>query len=225
MDPRSALQTALGYTFTQPDRLLMALTHSSFANEHDLLHHNERLEFLGDAVLGLCVSWALYARFPEAREGDMTRLRSRLISSPFLAGIAQEIGLEACLILGKGEESQGGRQREALLSDALEAVLGAVFEDGGFAGVSSVVEHLYAAHWPEDVEHSLRKDYKTRLQEFTQRTHKERPIYMLAGGSGPEHAKTFEVRLFLPDGRTFGGTGPNVKRAEQEAARLALEQS
>lgn len=225
MNPRSALQVALGYTFTQPDRLLMALTHSSFANEHDLPHHNERLEFLGDAVLGLCVSWALYTRFPDAREGDMTRLRSRLISSPFLADIAQEIGLERCLMLGKGEENQGGRQREALLSDALEAVLGAVLEDGGFAAVNTVVEHLYAAHWPEDAEHALHKDYKSRLQEFTQRTHKERPVYMLAGGSGPEHAKIFEVRLFLPDGRTFGGAGPSVKRAEQEAARLALEQS
>lgn len=218
-----ALETALGYVFMRPELLRMALTHSSFANEHGLPHHNERLEFLGDAVLALCVSASLYARFPQAREGDMTRIRSHLVSSPFLAKVAQELCLEHYLMLGKGEENQGGRQREALLSDALEAILGAVFEDGGFMAVSGVLEHILREHWPAHAERVLHKDYKTLLQEATQRTHKERPVYMLASSSGPEHAKCFEVRLFLPDGRTFAATGPSVKRAEQETARMALE--
>lgn len=222
MESYSRLEAVLGYTFVRPETLHTALTHSSFANEYGLPQHNERAEFLGDAVLELCVSFALYTRFPQAREGDLTRLRSSLIRGPFLAKIAREIGIVLYLKLGKGEDDQGGRQREALLADAVEAVLGAVFEDGGFAAANSVVERLFAPHWPTCLEHVLHKDYKTLLQEATQRAHKERPIYMLAGDRGPEHAKTFEVRLFLPDGRSFSATGPSVKRAEQEAARLAL---
>lgn len=220
----STIEAALGYVFQRQELLRTAITHSSWANESNSgISHNERLEFLGDAVLELCISWELFTRFPDAREGDMTRLRSRLVSTRALAELAHELGLERCLKLGRGEESQGGRTRDTLLSDALEAVLGAVFEDGGHEAASAVVNHIFQSRWPQGLEHTPVKDFKTRLQEATQRTHKDRPIYALVGSHGPEHAKCFEVRLELPDGHTFTAQGPSLKRAEQEAARLALE--
>ena len=222
--PASAdLERALGYVFRDPALLAAALTHSSFANEADGVGpHNERLEFLGDAVLTLCVSSELYARFPDAQEGDMTRLRSRLVNASFLAGLAREIGLDAHLRLGRGEENQGGRKRDALLENTLEAVLGAVYEDGGFAPARELVRRLFAGHWPHALLRECRKDFKTRLQEITQKKYRELPAYTLNAGYGPEHAKLFEVCLLLPDGRSFIATGPSVKRAEQEAARNAL---
>lgn len=218
------LENTLGYTFGNPALLRTALTHSSWANENGgTAAHNERQEFLGDAVLELCVSWELFTRFSQAREGDLTRMRSRLVSTGALAELARELGLERSLLLGRGEESQGGRDRDTLLSDALEAVLAAVFEDGGHAAACRVVGHIFRNRWPQAVERTPGKDFKTRLQEATQRTHKDRPVYVLVGSHGPEHAKCFEVRLDLPDGTSFTASGPSLKRAEQEAARVALE--
>lgn len=220
----SAIERALDYRFRNRALLHMALTHSSWANENaDSTMHNERQEFLGDAVLELCVSWELFTRFPEAREGDLTCLRSYLVSSPALAERAREVGLDGCLRLGRGEESQGGRCRDALLGDALEAVLGAVFEDGGHAAACHAVGHIYRHHWPDSLERDPAKDFKTHLQEVTQRIHKDRPVYVLVGSHGPEHAKRFEVRLDLPGGMSFTADGPSLKRAEQEAARAALD--
>lgn len=217
-------ETMLGYTFNNPDLLSVALTHSSWVNEHGGgASHNERLEFLGDAVLELCVSSELFLRFPLAREGVLTRMRSRLVSAQFLAGLARELGLDRSLRLGRGEESQGGRQRDALLSDALEAVLGAVYQDGGHDAARRVVGHIFRRCWPCVAESPSGKDFKTRLQETTQRLHKDRPVYVLIGSSGPEHAKCFNVRLDLPGGPSFTASGPSLKRAEQEAARAALE--
>lgn len=218
-----AVEKILAYTFRQDDLLHMALTHSSWANENGTLNHNERQEFLGDAVLELCVSWELFSRFPAAREGDMTRLRSRLVSTTALADLARDLGLEQCLLLGKGEEIQGGRHRDTLLSDALEAVLGAVFEDGGFEAARQVVQHIFADRWPSTVEHTPHKDCKSRLQEIVQSTYKDRPLYVLLESRGPEHAKEFLVRLELPGGQVFTANGPSLKRAEQEAARMALQ--
>lgn len=219
----TAIEDIFAYTFTQESLLQSALTHSSWANENGSLNHNERQEFLGDAVLELCVSWELFTRFPTAREGDMTRLRSRLVSTTALADLARDLGLETCLLLGKGEESQGGRHRDTLLSDALEAVLGAVFEDGGFAAARKVVGHIFRHRWPTSLECTPHKDYKTRLQEIMQCTFKDRPIYALLATQGPEHAKEFLVRLNLPNGQHFNASGPSLKRAEQEAARKALQ--
>lgn len=218
------VETILAYKFSQPDLLQMALTHSSWANENGSLNHNERQEFLGDAVLELCVSWELFTRFPGAREGDMTRLRSRLVSTTALAALARDLGLEQCLMLGKGEESQGGRHRDTLLSDALEAVLGAVFEDGGFVAARQVVQHIFRERWPTTLEHNPHKDFKTRLQEVVQCVYKDRPVYTLLETRGPEHAKEFLVRLDLPGGQVFSASGPSLKRAEQEAARSALQE-
>jgi len=217
-----ALERELGYVFRDAALLAAALTHSSFANEAEGGRHNERLEFLGDAVLSLCVSSELFALFPEAQEGDLTRLRSDLVNTSSLAALAREIGLDSHLRLGRGEESQGGRSRDTLLGDAFEAVLGAVYEDGGFAPVRELVRRLFAGRWPRTPGRESQKDCKTQLQEVIQQTYRERPVYTLHASHGPEHAKLFEVRLLLPDGQSFVAEGPSLKRAEQEAARNAL---
>ncbi len=218
------LQESIHYRFRQVKLLETALTHSSHANEHGgETEHNERLEFLGDAVLELCVSERLFAQFPCAREGNLTRMRARLVSKPSLAELARELQLDAYLLLGKGEESQGGRDRHSLLSDALEAVLGAVFLDGGYARALEVVDVLFASRWPAEPEGGKSRDYKSRLQELTQKRFRERPVYSLAGSNGPEHAKVFTVHLALPDGQSVSADGPSVKRAEQKAAGLALK--
>lgn len=218
------MEAVLGYSFNDSNLLLNAITHSSWANEHEsAARHNERLEFLGDAVLELCVSAELFRRFPDAREGALTEMRARLVGARPLAALARSLGLDRCLRLGRGEESQGGRGRDALLSDALEAIFGAVYLDGGHDAACRVVERVFGRHWAGVAESVPGKDFKTRLQEATQRMYKERPVYALVGSSGPEHAKRFDVRLELPDGRSFTASGPSLKRAEQEAARVALE--
>ncbi|MCK9238974.1 ribonuclease III [Desulfocurvus sp.] len=217
------LQEVISHRFSQVKLLETALTHSSFANEHEEADRdNERLEFLGDAVLELGVSEMLYERNPEAPEGELTRMRARLVSEPALAALARELGLDGLLRLGRGEELQGGRTRDALLADAFEAVLGAVFLDGGFAAARGVVRGIYARRLPGPGETRRVKDAKSRLQELTQKDFRERPAYALLGGSGPDHAKVFEVELTLPDGTRLRATGPTVKKAEQDAAARAL---
>ena len=217
-----ALQMAISYRFEQVKLLNLALTHSSYANER-ACGHNERLEFLGDAVLELAVSEELYRRFPDAPEGALTKLRAKLVNMPSLAEMARKLSLASLVYLGKGEEVQGGRDRDSLLSDACEALIAAVFLDGGFDAAKRVVNTLYAGSWPEEVGIPKERDAKSRLQELTQKEHGERPVYRLLGSSGPEHEKLFEVELTLPDGQIILAKGPSVKKAEQIAARQALE--
>ncbi|MBD5539237.1 MAG: ribonuclease III [Desulfovibrio sp.] len=218
------LAAKLGHSFRRPELLEQALTHSSWANERGAGGaHNERLEFLGDAVVELCVSSELFRRFPKLREGELTRLRAHLVSTRGLARRARELGLDAHLRLGRGEEQQGGRDRDAILSDALEAVLAAVYEDGGFAAARDAVARIFAGHWPADAGAPQARDYKSRLQEAVQHLFGTMPVYTQAATSGPEHAKHFQVRLTLPDGRDFAGQGTSCKKAEQDAARCALE--
>lgn len=217
------LQERLGYHFADRRLLQRALTHSSFVNESPAGgEHNERLEFLGDAVLELCVSAELFARFPDLREGGLTRLRSRLVSCEALAGLARETGLDEAILLGRGEEAQGGRRRAALLCDAMEAVLGAVFLEGGYAAAGRVVGRLYESRWPGEKGPEKTRDNKSRLQEATQELSGGRPVYAFTASSGPEHGKIFAVTMTLPDGRTFSGSGTSIKRAEQDAAGKAL---
>lgn len=219
----NTLEDRLGYRFADKDLLALALTHSSYVNERDTAQEsNERLEFLGDAVLELAISAELYGCFTGEREGQLTRLRSRLVKEASLADLAREIGLPGHLRLGRGEETQGGRERDALLSDAFEAVLGAVFLDGGFAAARDLVNRLFAGHWPECPSLPKVKDFKTRLQEYTQQSQRQRPIYTQESMDGPDHAKIYEVAVVLPDGREFRGQGGSKKKAEQEAARVAL---
>ena len=218
------LQENIPYRFQQVKLLQTAMTHTSAANERTGgTEHNERLEFLGDAVLELCISQELYRRFPDAREGELTAMRSQLVNQTSLASIARKLGIDKCLLLGKGEEAQGGRKKDTLLSDAVEALLGAVFLDGGNTAAEQMVGSLFKKKWAT-LNHSLQtRDYKSRLQEITQTRFKDRPVYSLMGNSGPEHAKVFTVVLRLPDGTCVEATGSSVKRAEQHAACAVLE--
>lgn len=217
------LQEDLGYYFKDEQLLITALTHSSWVNENDVTaEHNERLEFLGDAVLEICISEELFKRHPEAREGELTRMRSNLVNTKTLVLLARELKLNQYLLLARGEENQGGRQRNTLLADTMEAVFGAVFVDGDLFYARKVIRKCYDNFWPNKSA-VLIKDFKTRLQEETQRHIKGLPKYILEGMHGPEHEKIFEVCVELPDGQVFRASGTGLKRAEQEAARIALE--
>lgn len=224
------LQKNIHYTFNQVKHLVLALTHSSYSNEcSEVDGHNERLEFLGDAVLELCISELLFEKFNLMREGELTGIRSDLVSQKSLAEVALRLEIDKCLLLGRGEEEQGGRQREALLSDAFEAVLGAVFIDGGFKAAQDVVGKLFLPLFPgrqDEQEKTINgkpKDNKSLLQELTQKSFQERPVYTLLSSTGPEHSKVFEVGLILPDGQEFKASGSSLKRAEQAVAAEALK--
>jgi len=221
--PLQALEHALGHVFLRSDLLVTALTHSSWANERgDAMRHNERLEFLGDAVLELCVTEVLFARFPDAPEGELTQLRSQLVNETSLAELARKLSLDVYVLVGKGEENQGGRERPALLSDVFEAVIGAIFLDAGYEAARAVLSRIFDPVWPAKPAAPKPKDYKSRLQEYTQKVHKARPVYTLLGSDGPEHDKLFQVRLTLPDGQEVTAIEKSVKKAEQMAAKLAL---
>jgi ribonuclease-3 len=200
-----------------------ALTHSSYANEQEAEGDNERLEFLGDAVLELCISEEGFRRFPFAPEGQLTRIRSQLVKEKSLAAIARSLNLHEHILLGKGEELQGGRDRDALLADVFEALMGAVFLDGGFEAAKKTILHIFKDLWPEAEISPETKDYKSRLQEVAQERFRDRPVYVLTGTDGPEHEKIFKVDATLPTGVSFRGISTSVKRAEQEAAKQALD--
>ncbi|MHC1700177.1 MAG: ribonuclease III [Humidesulfovibrio sp.] len=219
----TTVQEDIHYRFRQVKLLELALSHSSWANERGCpAESNERLEFLGDAVLELCVSQESYLRYPDADEGLLTKVRSRLVKTATLAEVARSLGLDRSLCLGRGEETQGGRERDSLLADALEALFGAVFLDGGFDAARELVLRLIGPRFPGTAAAPPAKDYKSRLQEITQETHRERPRYILAESSGPEHSKVFAVEAVLPDGARFRAEAGSLKKAEQAAAALAL---
>ncbi|TIH15659.1 ribonuclease III [Marinifilum sp. JC120] len=220
----SRLQQGIHYRFSQVKHLATALTHSSWANEQsEPVEDNERLEFLGDAVLELCVTEELFKRFTDAHEGQLTKIRSKLVKEKSLATIAHELEINAFLKLGKGEEAQGGRTRSSLMADAMEAVIGAVFLDGGYAEAQKFIMRIFEGKWPETFKIESSKDFKSKLQEVTQAQYKERPTYVLTGTKGPEHEKIFMVTLNLPDGISFDSEGSSLKKAEQIAAAKALD--
>ena len=217
------LEKAIGYKFRNITLLSQALTHSSYANErwHDGLKSNERLEFLGDAVLGLVVAEYLYRNFPDRLEGDLTRMRADMVCEKALAASANRIGLGQHLQLGNGEELGGGRQRDSILSDAFEAVIAACFLDGGMDAAKAFIDRFVLNDVPTQ---KLRnQDYKTALQELVQKKRDQVLSYELAGESGPDHDKKFSVDLYLNGDLVGQGVGSSKKRAEQDAARAALE--
>jgi ribonuclease-3 len=216
-DARPAIETALGYRFIRTEHLEIALTHRSVGERA----HNETLEFLGDAVLSLAISDLLMREFPEANEGDLSKRRASLVNAERLADRARGIGLGGWLRIGKGEERSGGRGKEKILASAYEAVLGAVYLDGGYEAARRVVESQFD-DLRRDVELPGHRDYKTRLQELTQRTRRETPVYTLTQESGPDHVKEFVVEVAV-GGRMVGrGIGRSKKTAEQAAAMEAL---
>ena len=206
------------------------MRHSSFVNqarngegEDRPLEDNQRLEFLGDAVLGLCVGTLLYETYPEMKEGEMTKMRAGLVNESQLADLARRIDLAESLFLGRGEESTGGRDKDSILADALEAVLAAIYLDGGFRAALEVVENLWGDLIAQGPGVDLFGDYKTQLQELTQRLFGEVPAYHLTGSEGPDHARTFEISLVLAGRALSTGRGRSKKAAEKAAARRALE--
>ena len=218
-----ALLKKLDHPFKSGVLLRTALTHSSCANENrDGLKSNERLEFLGDSVLGFLVAECLYARFPNLPEGRMTRLRAELVCEQSLVRVAQELSLGAYLRLGRGEEQSGGSERPSILADAVEAVIAALYLDGGLpAARRFVTEHILSTLESEAPLAS--SDYKTALQELVQRQSGQALSYSLLAESGPDHQKTFTAQVALNGAPIGTGSGGTKKEAEQAAARAALE--
>ena len=217
------LEQGLGYTFQNKALLENALTHSSYANENRERHipDNERLEFLGDSILGFVVADYLYRNYPDKPEGELTRIRADLVCERNLAEAAATIELGTFLKLGHGEEQSGGRTRDSIVSDAMESVIAASFMDGGFAAAKEIIDRLILANIPKGRPRNF--DYKTALQELVQRKKDQQLHYALVGESGPDHDKHFEVEVQL-NGKAVGrGVGSSKKRAEQAAAEAAIE--
>ena len=217
------LETAIGYRFRNIQLLQNALTHSSYANErwHNSLLSNERLEFLGDSVLGMLVAEYLYRNFPNRPEGELTRMRADMVCEQTLAAAANRIGLGTHLLLGHGEEQGGGRSRNSILADAMESVIAACFLDGGLDAALKVVQRFILVEVPVTKLHNA--DYKTQLQELMQQKKNQALSYTLVGQSGPDHDKKFDVEVSLNGTVVGSGCGSSKKRAEQDAARAAIE--
>ncbi len=217
------LETALGYRFSNITLLQNALTHSSYANErwHNSLLSNERLEFLGDSVLGMLVAEYLYRSFPDRTEGELTRMRADMVCEKTLADVANAIGLGDHLLLGHGEDRLGGRTRDSILADAVESIIAASFLDGGLSAALGIVRRFILVKVPVKKLHNM--DYKTLLQELVQQKKNQVLSYELTAETGPDHDKRFDVEVSL-NGRVVGtGFGTSKKRAEQDAARAAID--
>lgn len=217
------LEEAIGYSFQDKSLLAEALTHRSYANEYqtESLPDNERLEFLGDAVLDLIVSEYLMVNLPEAPEGQLTRIRADVVSLPGLDRLARSLDIGAALLLGKGEERSGGRDKSSLLADAVESLIGAVFTDGGFAAAKSVVLPLFVPLLQQSSSVDGH-DFKSRLQEFLQGSQRTLPVYKLVETAGPAHERTYRVDVMVDDCVHGSGQGRTKKSAEQAAAEAAL---
>jgi len=218
------IEQTLSYEFTDKNLLQEALRHSSYVNEQSVtgLRDNERLEFLGDAVLNLVVGHILMQRYPDLKEGELSRLRAGMVNESRLAAVAVSINLGNYIQLGKGELQTRGRKKKSILANAFEALLAAVYLDGGFSAAFQIIETRLADLFRTIVKPTAIPDFKTQLQETVQQIHNETPAYHLIEESGPDHDKTFTARVVFASLRA-DGAGKSKKAAEQEAARLALE--
>ena len=217
------LEQAIGYRFQNITLLQNALTHSSYANErwHDASRSNERLEFLGDSVLGMVVAEYLYKNFPNRPEGELTKMRADMVCEQTLAAVAAKVDLGRHMLLGHGEERFGGRNRGSILADAVEALIAACFLDGGLEAAKGIIQRFILTDVPVNKLHNT--DYKTALQELVQQKKKQVLSYQLVEERGPDHDKHFVVEVSL-NGKVVGtGSGSAKKRAEQQAARNAME--
>ena len=220
----SELQQTLCYEFKHIDILVESLRHSSFVNENLELdiQDNERLEFLGDAVLNLIVGHMLMQRYPELREGDLSKMRANLVNESQLASIAQEMDLGSYLQLGKGEIQTKGWEKQSILADTFEAVIAAVYLDGGFDAVFRIIDSHFSFVLDAVVMSTTNHDYKSQVQELVQMKHQKMPVYTVIHESGPDHDKTFRVRLNVGEIQTESD-GKSKKAAEQNAARKCLK--
>jgi ribonuclease-3 len=212
-----------GIRFKNLELLNLSFMHRSISNESGLKLNNERLEFLGDSVLGAIAATLLYEKFAEKAEGGLAKIKSVVVSEDVLSGVARQLQIDTLLLLGKGEENSGGRTKNAILADALEALIGALFLDSGFDAVFAFVSSFLGEEIGRVIEDRYYRDYKSVLQEDCQRLYRSYPSYHLVKCSGPDHDRIFWIDVTV-DGQTYGpGTGRNKKSAEQEAARMAWE--
>lgn len=219
-------QRTLDYRFSKIDLLDNALIHRSFVNENPLLESkdNERLEFLGDAVIGLCLSDLLVRKFPNYAEGQLSKLRAYAVNEQSLAALARKLNIGDYLLLGRGEENSGGKTKASILSNAFEAVAAAIYLDCGFEKTYKFLENFFKPLVEQGIKSVVYRDYKTALQEICQNRFKETPRYMLINEAGPDHDKVFEVSLTVASMITTTGVGKSKKEAEQRAAYRALEE-
>ena len=219
------LEKKLNYTFRNPALLSEALSHSSYANEHRASHlnSNERLEFLGDSVLGFVTAEFLFTQHPDLPEGDLTRIRAALVCEQSLYEVAGKLELGGYLKLGRGEEAGGGRERTSILADATEAVFAAVYLDGGIHAASELIHRVLLDVEREEIVEERRRDFKTALQELIQRQADQVLSYRMIGEPGPDHAKTFQAEVLLNGEPLGSGFGRSKKEAEQSAAKAALK--
>ena len=219
MEDLSTLEDSIGYIFNDKQLIIEALTHKSFKKPYN----NERLEFLGDAVLDLIVGEYLYNKFPNSDEGTLSKIRASLVNEGGFAKLAKSLNLGDYLFLSAAEENNKGRSKKSLLSNAFEALMGAIYLEAGLNKCKEITIRLLEANYPKIDLDSLCKDYKTALQELTQATHGTTPTYTLIGASGPDHDKIFEVAVLLEEKELSRAKGKSKKEAQQDAAKIALE--
>lgn len=213
------LEEVVGYRFKDSGLLKQALSHKSFASESGSGVYNERLEFLGDSVLASVVAHAVYAGYPEEPEGNLSKKKSMLVSRPSLAAWGEELSIGTYLHLGVGEESTGGRTRQSLLANAVEALIGAIYLDGGYEAAAKFIRAWYAERHGS----LLETDHKSKLQELLQKRHKSPPVYEMTSSTGPDHDKVFQILVRLGERELGRGAGKSKKEAEQAAASDALK--
>lgn len=225
MENLSELESIIGYTFKNKQNLVLALTHSSFANEskNERIKSNERLEFLGDAVLNIIISENIFMEHSGLSEGEMTKARSNIVCEPSLAKYANDIGIGKYLLLGKGEELTGGRTRVSILSDAFEALIGSIYIDGGIAEAKRFVYEKMKELIEGSINGIVFMDYKTQLQEIVQKNSDQKISYEIVEEKGPDHNKLFVIQVKVADKVMGLGKGRSKKEAEQNAAKSALE--
>ncbi len=218
----SEIEIKMGYAFKDRSLLALAFTHRSFVNENkEVNEHNERLEFLGDSVLGMIVAEYLYRYLPSTPEGELSYLRSRLVEATSCMNYVQKLDVEKYVLLGKGERLNSGRGRDSILADLFEAIIGAIYIDGG---LESAQKFLFK-NFSRDIEDILKtpiQNWKAQLQDFCQKTYQETPIYKVLSESGPDHSKTFSISVIINQEEVGSGVGPSKKEAQQEAAKDAL---
>lgn len=218
------LEKTLGFSFKDKDLLKTAFIHRSYLNEHpeEKLPHNERLEFLGDSVLGFVVSEHLYQKYPNHPEGDLTNFRSSLVNARTLSEISQKLSLGKFLLLSKGEEATGGRERQYILANTFESLLGAIYLDNGIENARSLISRELLPELDEIINKKLYKDFKSAFQELSQEKRNITPTYRVISEEGPDHNRTFTVGVFLNEEQIAVGSGKSKQLAEQEAASSAI---
>ncbi|MGV8058575.1 MAG: ribonuclease III [Smithellaceae bacterium] len=220
------LEKRLSYSFRDITFLETALTHRSYVNENPqlIIADNERYEFLGDAVLGACISDLLVKKYADFSEGALSKIRAAIVNEKPLAELAFRLEIGGCLLLGKGEEISGGRSKDSLLANAFEAVIAAIYLDSGFTRIKSILKKLMEPLLNDSSLHSQYFDYKTALQEFCQKIYKTAPVYRIVDSCGPDHAKTFAVDVTIAGKVVQSGSGKSKKEAEKQAAQKAWQE-